>query len=95
MTEIITKSDCVAIEPVLSNNAETERKGGLTVLAHKTCVIPAKVVFKCPSLDVIPGDIVYLNGDSISKADWNRKIYEIKGIKFVLAPIGTVLLVER
>jgi len=95
MSEITTKSHLVAVEPVLGNNAETERKGGLTVLAHKTCVIPAKVVYKCPELDLIPGDIVYLNGDSISKSEWNKRVYEIKGVKFILVPVEAVYLVER
>lgn len=95
MNEISTKNNWVAVEPVAGNSAETERKGGLTVLAHKVCVIPAKVVFSCHELDLIPGDTVYINGDSVSKADWAKKIYEVDGKSFILIPKEVVWLVKR
>lgn len=92
---ILSINGFVAVEPIAANVAETERKGGMTVLAHKVSVIAAKVVYNFPELGIEAGDTVYLNGDSISKMDWYKKVYEIGERKFILVPKDIVWLVER
>jgi hypothetical protein len=86
------QSGQIAVEPFVSTTMEKHVVLGVAIIDQRQYMAALKVVFG--NKDFCAGDTVYFEGGQCA-SPWAKRVYELRGQKFVLAPTNLVILVDR
>ena len=93
MREANPKSGVVACVPFQSNSLEIRRENGVAKANSRDHLVGLKVIHG--TADFRTGDTLYFEGDQCVMP-WAKRIYTIdEVVKFILAPIDQVRIIER
>lgn len=82
----------IAVEPFKTNSLEAKTVNGLLVVTKNTDLTPLQVVFG--NEKYAADDVVYFEPDQCAQP-WARRVLTIDGQKFILAPLGNVIVHEH
>lgn len=85
-------SGLIAVEPFKSNSLERHLDRGVTIIDQRQTLTGLQVIFGNEKFHA--GDVVFFEGNQCVQP-WARRIYELGAEKFILAPVGNIIIVER
>ena len=92
-----TVNGVVAISPIAAVKLEAEIKGGFATINQKHNLTVADLVldFGTTGSFYKAGDYKVLLKGECAFAPWAKQVYEQGGVKFVLAPLGSIIAFVR
>jgi hypothetical protein len=82
----------ICVEPFKLNSIDIRQEGGVAKVNQKERLTGLKVVYGNDKFQ--PGDVVYFEGEQCV-TQWAKKIYDLDGVRFVVAPVNLIVVVEQ